>query len=60
MVFVLKCENKFCIYCDKEKCTLENIELDIIGQCTECIYPNIDGEVLRKAKGQTRNKIMAD
>lgn len=56
----MKCENKFCIYCDKEKCTLENIELDIIGQCTECIYPNIDGEVSRKAKEQTRNKIMAD
>ena len=50
----MKCENEFCIYWDKSKCTLDEVALDIVGQCTECIYPSIDKKALKKAKEKTR------
>ncbi len=38
----MKCENCFCLYQSKGKCTLEEIEMDIIGICSDLcmsIYP---------------------
>lgn len=46
----MKCENYFCIYEDNGKCILDKIELDIMGQCTECIYVNLESDVLKEAK----------
>ena len=46
----MNCENIFCIYQTKGKCTLDKVDIDRLGMCTECIYPNIDKEILNQAK----------
>ena len=46
----MKCENSFCIYQSKGKCLLNKVDIDSLEICTECVYPNIDKEVLNKAK----------
>ena len=46
----MKCENKFCIYESKGKCTLNEINIDSLGMCADCIYPDIDEKVLNQAK----------
>ena len=41
------CENLFCIYWSKEnRCRLDEIELDIQGSCSSCIYVDIDESTL--------------
>ena len=50
----MNCENFLCIYQNKGACTLKNIELDIQGQCKECIYINIDEKDLESLKFKTR------
>lgn len=45
----LCCENIFCIY-QNNKCILDDIHLDIQGNCLDCIYINIDCELLDKLK----------
>ena len=54
---MIKCENFLCIFEKRGKCIFDEIELDITGQCTVCIYPNFDEEYLDNAKIQTLNKI---
>lgn len=54
---IMKCENYLCIYESDGECILEEVKLDITGQCLECIYPNIDSELLNKLKRQTRKMI---
>ena len=46
----MNCENEFCIYNQKEKCTLSKISLDFQGRCNECIYVNIEETQLKKIK----------
>ena len=38
----MNCENKFCIYQSKGECILDHVEIDRLGMCAECIYPNLD------------------
>ena len=52
----INCENCFCIYEENGKCILDKVELDIMGQCTECIYVNLDDSVLKKAKQKLLKK----
>ena len=46
----MDCENCFCIYESKGKCILENVGINSLGMCTECIYPDIDEEIVNTAK----------
>lgn len=46
----MNCENKFCIYQSKGKCILEEIDIDSLGMCADCIYPDIDEKILNQAK----------
>ncbi|MBR3767073.1 MAG: hypothetical protein IKL10_02415 [Clostridia bacterium] len=46
----MNCANSFCIYQLKGKCMIENISIDYLGMCAECIYPDMDEEILRQAK----------
>jgi hypothetical protein len=46
----MKCENSFCIYQSKGKCILDKVAIDSLGMCSECIYPDIDEEILNQAK----------
>ena len=50
---MLNCYNGLCVYQDDGLCSLRKIELDELGQCTSCIYPNIDDELLKKLKLET-------
>ena len=56
-VIDMNCENEFCVYQDSGICTLESIELDIMGQCKECIYVELDKEFLKIQKQKTINKL---
>lgn len=44
------CENFLCIYEDEGKCILDEIELDVMGQCTMCEYINISDSTLKPLK----------
>ena len=46
----MQCENVYCIYCEKMECKLEEISLDVQGQCTECIYVEIEEELIAERK----------
>ena len=46
----MNCENNFCIYQRNGNCILNEISIDSSGMCTECIYPDIDEEILKDAK----------
>ncbi len=43
----MRCENKFCIYWNENECILDDISLDVQGNCEDCIYVNIDEENLK-------------
>lgn len=44
----MRCENVFCVYCNKEKCILKEISLNEIGMCDCCINVNIPEQELKK------------
>ncbi|MBQ1991314.1 MAG: hypothetical protein II233_00865 [Clostridia bacterium] len=46
----MRCENIFCIYCLRKECTLNEISLDIQGNCENCIYVDIDENILEEQK----------
>lgn len=52
----MKCENEFCIYQEKGSCVLDDINLDILGQCTECIYVDIPESQLENFKKEHRKR----
>ena len=46
----ISCQNEFCIYQKHGICILKNIQLDIQGNCMDCIYINVDEETLDQLK----------
>jgi len=46
----MKCENIFCVYQKNDECILEEIELDILGQCRECIYIDLSDDIINEQK----------
>ena len=44
----MNCENIFCIYWEKNKCILDDISLDIIGNCDSCIYIDLSEKELEE------------
>ncbi len=46
----LSCENEFCIYQKQGKCILESAQLDIQGNCANCIYFNLEENTLNNLK----------
>ena len=56
----MECLNNFCIYQKDDKCMLDEIELDINGSCTECIYPDIPTHILEYEKEKLRKKYETD
>lgn len=49
----MKCENFLCIYENNGSCCFDEVELDIDGRCTSCIYPNFEEGVLHYFKEKT-------
>ena len=54
----LFCENEFCIYQKQGKCILENVQLDIQGNCTDCTYINIEEDSLNNLKNNTLKNLV--
>ncbi len=52
----MNCENTFCIYCDDDKCILEEININSLGRCDACIIINLSDELLRKEKEKLLDK----
>lgn len=46
----LSCENEFCIYQKQGNCILDSIQLDIQGNCLDCIYINVEEDTLNNLK----------
>jgi len=46
----LSCENEFCIYQKQGACILESIQLDIQGNCVDCVYINVEENDLNNLK----------
>ena len=46
----LSCENEFCIYQKQGKCVLKSVQLDIHGNCTDCIYIDMEEDALSALK----------
>ena len=53
----MDCENRFCVYWKKGKCEFESVPLDILGNCSTCIYINFDDDVLEEQREKTRKKL---
>ena len=54
------CENYLCRYWDNDKCILENVSLDVLGVCKDCIYVKVDRDtidVLRKRELEEEKNI---
>ena len=49
----MECENSLCIYEKNKKCILDEISVNMLGICDECIYPSIDEELLQDLKNKT-------
>ncbi len=52
----MRCDNIFCIYWVKNNCGLDDISLDIQGNCKDCIYVNIEDEVLENYRQKLLRK----
>ena len=52
----MKCKNYFCIYWKEDNCVLREISLDIQGNCEDCIYININKEMLDKERERAYQK----
>lgn len=53
----VSCENEFCIYQKQGSCLLENIQLDIQGNCTDCIYITVEKDTLDNLKEKFLNDL---
>lgn len=47
---LLKCENYLCIYQKNNQCILDNISLDELGMCDQCIYVDVEEGELNTIK----------
>lgn len=48
----LRCKNSFCIYWKDKNCILDEISLDIQGQCEDCIYIDLDEKILEEKRNE--------
>ncbi|MBE6761550.1 MAG: hypothetical protein E7551_04620 [Ruminococcaceae bacterium] len=53
----ISCENEFCVYQKQGSCILKNLQLDIQGNCLDCIYINIEEDVLIALKEKVLNDL---
>ena len=53
----MRCENNFCVYWKESNCILNEISLDIQGQCEDCIYIDLDENFLESKRNEKLNKL---
>ena len=56
----MECENRFCIYHQGEKCSLDEVNTDMSGRRLCCIYVNIDEEYLAARRKEVLDRYDED
>ena len=46
----MQCENEYCIYHKSGKCRLNNVTINSVGICDDCIIVSLDEDFLRVEK----------
>lgn len=46
----MRCENGLCLYYDKGKCILDEISVDSLGMCAECMLVSIDEKIIEEKR----------
>lgn len=54
---LMNCQNIFCIYWKDNTCVLSDIELDIQGSCTSCIYVDFNKDELSAIRNKALKKV---
>lgn len=52
----MNCENIYCIYQENGHCVLDQVSLDSMGQCVECIMVSLEDAELLRAKCNQRER----
>ena len=53
----MNCANDYCLYNNEYECTLEEININSMGACDDCILVNIDKDILEMEKAFQLSKI---
>jgi len=53
----MKCEFLYCIYNQNRNCLLDEIEINSLGMCEECIIVSLDDQFLEIEKAQQLKEI---
>ena len=53
----MTCENRFCVYWRKDNCTLNEVRLDGMGSCEDCIVVEVPEELLEKKRTELLQKL---
>ena len=60
MVIIMRCENGLCLYYDKGKCILDEISVDSLGMCAECMLVSIDEKIIEEKRREQLNMLEGD
>ena len=52
----MSCAYDYCLYNKGYKCTLEEINIDSLGHCDDCITVKIDSDILESEKERQISK----
>ena len=53
----MTCENRFCVYWRKDNCTLNEVRLDGMGSCEDCIIVEVPEELLVKKRAELLQRL---
>ena len=53
----MECRYEFCLYNQKNECTLQKISINEAGLCEDCIAVSLDTEMLAEQKNQQLKKL---
>ena len=56
----MTCENRFCVYWRKDNCTLNEVRLDGMGSCEDCIIVEVPEELLEKKGAKEKLAFVGD
>ncbi len=53
----MQCENVFCLYWENSQCCLQETALDIQGKCKNCLYVEIEENLLQHKRSELLCKL---
>ena len=53
----MNCAYDYCLYNKGYKCTLDEVNIDSIGHCDDCIIVKIDSDILESEKERQLSKL---